>query len=124
MLEALGHHQKIIPLKTDNSTADAFSNSTLKEKRSKAWDMRLYWIKDRVHDKEFYICWSAGANNFADYFTKHFSPSYHQQIQPHYILKNFNISSAEHPREGVLIYRDITPWGSPDISPVRSVTHD
>ena len=32
MLEALGHEQKIIPLKTDNSTAEAFSNNTLKEK--------------------------------------------------------------------------------------------
>ena len=30
MLEALGHQQIIIPLKTDNSTAEAFSNSTLK----------------------------------------------------------------------------------------------
>ena len=74
MLEALGHPQGIIPLKTHNSTAEAFSNSVLKEKRSKAWDMRLYWIKDRVNDNEFYIYWSAGANNFADYFTKHFSP--------------------------------------------------
>ena len=51
MLEALGHHQKIIPLKTDNSTADAFSNSTLKEKLSKAWDIRLYWLKDQVNGK-------------------------------------------------------------------------
>ena len=53
MLEALRHHQNIILLKTDNSTAEAFSTSTLKEKRSKAWDMRLYWIKDRVTGKEF-----------------------------------------------------------------------
>ena len=84
MLEALGYHQKIIPLKTDNSTADSFGNSTLKEKR-RAWDVRLYWIKYRVTGKEFYIYWSAGANNFADYFTKYFSPSYHQQICPQYI---------------------------------------
>ena len=42
MLEALGHPQGIIPLKTDNSTAEAYSNSVLKEKRSKAWDMILY----------------------------------------------------------------------------------
>ena len=124
MLEALGHQQKIIPLKTDNSTADSFSNSTLKERKSKAWDMRLYWIKDRVTGKEFYIYWSAGANNFADYFTKHFSPSYHQQIRPTYILKNHNVSSTEHPREGVLVYQDIIPWGSLDISPGRSATHD
>ena len=35
MLEALDHKQHAIPIKTDNSTATAFSNSTLKEKRSK-----------------------------------------------------------------------------------------
>ena len=86
MLEALGHPQGIIPLKTDNSTAEAFNNSFSKEK-SKTWDMILYWIKDRVNNNDFYIYWSAGANNFADYFTKHFSPSYHQQIRSSYVLK-------------------------------------
>ena len=70
MLEALDYQQEILPLKTEKSTADVFSNSTLKEKRSKAWDMILYWIKDRVTNKELYNYWSAGANNFADYFTK------------------------------------------------------
>ena len=35
MLEALGREQKIIPLKTDNSTAEAFGNNTLKEKEVK-----------------------------------------------------------------------------------------
>ena len=35
MLETLGRKQQIIPLKTDNSTVEAFSNNTLKEKRSK-----------------------------------------------------------------------------------------
>ena len=110
MLEALGHKQNMTPLKTDNSTAEAFSNSTLKEKKSKAWDMRLYWIQDRVTNKEFYVYWKAGDENFADYFTKHFAPSYHQQIRPTYILKNHHVTT-ELQREGVLIYQDITPWG-------------
>ena len=42
MLEPLRHHQNIRPLKPDNSRADDFVNSTLKEKRSKWKDMRLY----------------------------------------------------------------------------------
>ena len=109
MLEVLGHPQQIIPIKTDNSTAEAFSNSTLKERRSKAWDMRLYWIQDRVNNKEFYVYWQAGAENFADYFTKHFSPQYHQTIRPIYILKNNHMTDLQ--REGVLIYQDITPQG-------------
>ena len=111
ILEALGHPQHIIPVKTDNSTAAAFSNSTLKEKKSKAWDMRLYWIKDRVNNKEFHIYWEAGAKNFGDYFTKHFSPTYHQTIRPTYILQGNHMHSTELQREGVLIYQDITPPG-------------
>ena len=87
MLEVLGYQQQIVPLKIDNLTADTFSNSSLKEKRSKVWEMCLYLIKDRVK-KRIYIYWSAGANNFVDYFTKHFSPSYQQQICPQYITKN------------------------------------
>ena len=73
--------------------------------------MRLYWIKDKVNDKEFYVYWKAGAENFADYFTKHFSPQYHQTIRPTYILKNNHMNMPELQREGVLIYQDITPWG-------------
>ena len=32
---------------TDNSTADGFANKRIKIKRSKAMDMRFYWIQDR-----------------------------------------------------------------------------
>ena len=87
MLEVLGHAQRTMPTKTDNSIAEAFSNSTLKEKRSKFWDIRLYWIQDRVNNKEFFIYWNTGANNLVDYYTKHFPPSYYQKIRPTYILK-------------------------------------
>ena len=37
MLTDLGHPQHMIPLKTDNSIATSFSNSTLKEETRKAW---------------------------------------------------------------------------------------
>ena len=92
---ALGHPQHIIPIKTDNSTAESFSNSTLKEKRSKAWDMRLYWLQDRTNNKEVKIYWSQGNNNLADYYTKHFSPTYHQQLRPTYILKGHHLSTLD-----------------------------
>ena len=55
IIKTLGHEQQIIPLKVDNSTAESCSNNTLKERRGKAWDMRLYWLKDRVANNEFYI---------------------------------------------------------------------
>ena len=94
MLEALGHPQDTIRIKTANSTAEAFSNSTLKEKRSKSWDMRWWWIQDKVKLMEFKVEWEKGANNYADYQTKHFPPSHHTQVRPTYILAGYLIRPA------------------------------
>ena len=40
LLKALGHRQPATPLKTDNSTSNAFVNKSLRQKKSKSWDMR------------------------------------------------------------------------------------
>ena len=71
--------------------------------------MRLYWIQDRVNNKEFHVYWKSGAENFTDYFIKFFSPQYHQTIRSTYILKNNHMNKTDLQREGVLIYQDITP---------------
>ena len=55
MLESLGHKQDKVHIKTDNSTAQAFSNSVLKEKRSKTWDMRWWWLQDKTKSNQFKI---------------------------------------------------------------------
>jgi hypothetical protein len=47
-LEELEHPQPPTPMETDNTTATGYSNGTIKQKRTKAMDMRFYWIKDRV----------------------------------------------------------------------------
>jgi hypothetical protein len=47
-LEELGHKQPPTPMETDNTTATGYINGTIKQKRTKAMDMRFYWIKDRV----------------------------------------------------------------------------
>ena len=45
-LEELGHPQPPTPIKTDNTTANGIINGTVKQQRSKAIDMRFYWLKD------------------------------------------------------------------------------
>jgi hypothetical protein len=35
-------------METDNTTATGYNNGTIQQKRTKAMDMRFYWIKDRV----------------------------------------------------------------------------
>jgi hypothetical protein len=51
-LAELGHIQPQIPLRTDNSTAFGILNKSIKQKRSKAMDMRYHWLTDRVRQKK------------------------------------------------------------------------
>ena len=44
-------------------------------------DMRFYWIRDRVRQGHFLISWRKGADNLADYFTKHHLPSHHRLMR-------------------------------------------
>jgi hypothetical protein len=83
-LTDLGHQQPPTPIQTDNQCAQGILNDTVKQKRSKAIDMRFYWLKDRICQKQFHVHWAPGLTNMADYFTKHHSPAHHQTIRPTY----------------------------------------
>jgi hypothetical protein len=54
-------------METDNTTATGYSNGTIKQKRTKAMDVRFYWIKDRVRQGQFKVYWGPGFQNLADY---------------------------------------------------------
>ena len=84
-LEELGHSQPPTAIQTDNSTASGIANDSVKQKRSKAIDMRFYWIRDRVRQGQFFIYWKKGSLNKADYFTKHHPASHHQAIRSSYL---------------------------------------
>ena len=47
-LAEMGHPQPSTPMEVENETAIGFLKSTMKQKRSKAIDMRFYWVRDRV----------------------------------------------------------------------------
>ena len=70
------------PIKTDNSTAQGVISGTIKQKRSKAIDVRFCWLRDRVDQGQFRVCWDAGKNNAADYPTKHHSGKHHWRWRP------------------------------------------
>jgi hypothetical protein len=44
-------------METYNATATGCSNGTIKQKRTKAMDMRFYWIKERVKQGQFNVYW-------------------------------------------------------------------
>jgi hypothetical protein len=80
-LTKLSHTQPPTPLQTDNSTAYGIVNKTIKQKRSKAVDMRYHWLTDRVHQKQFDVYWRPGRENLADYHTKHHSAQHHKDMR-------------------------------------------
>jgi hypothetical protein len=84
-LEEMGHPQPATPMATDNNTASGIATDTVKQKRSKAIDMRFYWIRDRGRQGHFKIYWSKGQTNGADYFSKHHPASHHQAIRSTYL---------------------------------------
>jgi hypothetical protein len=84
-LEELGHPQPPTPMQVDNTTAVGFANDTIKQKRSKAIDMRFYWIQDRARQGQFLIYWRPGSQNLGDYHTKHHSPAHHKLMRPTYL---------------------------------------
>jgi hypothetical protein len=84
-LSVMGHNQDATDLTIYNNTADGIINNTVQQKRSKAMDMRFYWIKDILEQKQFDIGWAPGNTTLGDYFTKHHSPAHHKRMRPYYL---------------------------------------
>ena len=47
-------------------------------------EMRFFWITYQVRQYFFKVLWHPGAENLADYFTKHFPAANHIQVRPWY----------------------------------------
>jgi hypothetical protein len=75
------------PIVTDNLTAAGIANDTVKEKQSKAMEMRFYWIRDRVRQGQFVVYWQRGATNKADYFSKHHGTPHHRNKRYDYFKR-------------------------------------
>jgi hypothetical protein len=94
-LEEMGHKQPSngSPIETDNSTAHGILNSKMRQKVSKSFDMRYWWMKDRISQRQFNLVWAPGKFNLADYFTKHHPPKHHILMRTKYIQKlNFALA--------------------------------
>jgi hypothetical protein len=70
ILHDLGYPQKTTRIICDNACAVGIATDSVKQKRSKAIDMRYHWTRDQVRQGKFSIHWEKGATNLADYFTK------------------------------------------------------
>jgi hypothetical protein len=80
-LNKLGHSQPPTPLCTDSPTVCGILNENIKQKRSKAMDMRYHWLTDRVRQKQFDVYWRPGREHLGDYHTKHHSEQHHKYMR-------------------------------------------
>ncbi len=62
----------------DNTSAIGLANDTIKQKRSKAIDMRFHWIRDRIRQNQFGIVYIPTKENIADYMTKNLPKELHE----------------------------------------------
>jgi hypothetical protein len=85
-----GHIQPPTPLGTDNSNVFGILNKTIKQKRSKAMDMRYHWLANRVRQKRFDVYWRPGREKLGDYHKKPHSAQHHRDIRE-LILHQANI---------------------------------
>jgi hypothetical protein len=85
-LDKMGHPQPAMPMATDDSTTSGIATDIVKQKRSKAIDMRFYCIHDRIRQGQFQIyCSKQGKTNCAVSF-----PSIIRQI----IIRLFNLHTC------------------------------
>jgi hypothetical protein len=84
-LRDLGYPQQATPFISDNACAVGVANRTVKQRRSKAIDMRFHWLRDRVKCGDFTVKWQPGKDNLADYFTKAHPVHHYKAMRSTYV---------------------------------------
>jgi len=101
-LEFLGHKQGPTPIQFDNKAAVGILINQMTQRRSKAMDMRFYWLKDRAAQGQFHIYWKRGMTNLADYHTKHHPTSHHRNVKSTYVSNSVSSYPSKRHCKGVL----------------------
>ena len=84
-LQELGQPQPPTPIHVDNTTAVDIVNNTIKRQRSRAMEMRYFWLLDQYCQKYLDISHQLGQENLGDYPTKHHTITVTQHVFPYYI---------------------------------------
>ena len=90
VLEKMGHQQPPTTLQIDNAMAEAVVNGKMQPKRTKAKDVRFYWLRNIEDQEQFRIYWRPGKSNYANYWTKHHPASHHRHTYKKRILDTTN----------------------------------
>ncbi len=84
-LADMGYTQEPTIIMCDNTSAIGIATDSIKQKRSKAVDMRFHWIRDRVRQNQFIVAYIPTQQNLADYFTKTLPKESHNKLHSHLV---------------------------------------
>ena len=71
------------------------STMNIKITKSKAWDMRYHWLREKIAQQNLRIFWDRGVRNYADYYTKHHITSVHKEMRPFIFKANIILQKCE-----------------------------
>ena len=69
----------------DNSTAVGIATKEFRQNKSKAMDMRFYWINKRIEQGQFFVFWRPGPENLRDCHSKHHPTEHHRAVRSKYL---------------------------------------
>ena len=84
-LTEMGWKQVPTAIQVKNSTAVGIATKEFLKNKSKAMDMRFYWINDRIKQGKFRVFWRPGPENLGGYHSKHHPPENHIAVRPKYL---------------------------------------
>ena len=85
MLTKLGHPQPQNPININNTIAVGIVNNTIKRQRSRAMEMRYFWLIDQETKKYFKFYYQPGQENLADYPSKTNTGTIHTHMRTYYL---------------------------------------
>ena len=83
-LTEMGHPQPPTPVHVDNTTAVGIVNNTIKRQRSRAMEMRYFWLLDQETQRYIKVYYQPGAENLGDYPSKAHTGPIHTHVRPYY----------------------------------------
>ena len=84
-LSEMGCKQGPTTIQVENSIAVGIATKEFRQKKSKAMDMRFYWINDRIKQGKFRVFWIPVPENLGDYHSKHHPPEHHIAVRSKYL---------------------------------------
>ena len=81
----MGWKQVSTAIQVENSTAVGITTKEFRQNKSKAMDMRFYWINDRIEQGQFLVFWRPGPENLGYYHSKHHPPEHHIAVCSKYL---------------------------------------